>query len=142
MTTKKTASTGNRMRPFASFVMRTKEAQANLGRRRAELDSFNNDNLAAMKAASQIFAAGGKPLVELVAGNARAQVQAFRDAAASLRGVSSPVEAFKLQVAANKAAIAAAREDTRAFGRAVANLAAETAAPLKDRFAAVRKLAA
>lgn len=142
MTTKKTASTGNRMQTFASFVALAKEAQAKLARRRAELLTFNNDNLAAMKAASQAFAAGGKPLVELVAGNARAQVQAFRDAAASLKGVTSPVEAFKLQVAANKAAIAAAREDTRAFGQAVAILAGETAAPLKDRLATVRKLAA
>lgn len=142
MATKKTAPKGNRMQALAPFVARAKEAQAKLNGRRAELIAFNNDNLAAVKAAGQTFVAGAKPLAELAAGNARNQVQAFRDTAASLKGVKSPIEAFKLQVAANKAALAAAREDTKAFGQAFFKLAGESAAPLKGRFTAVRKLAA
>ena len=142
MATKKTVAKRNSMQAFAPFVARAKDAQAKLAGRRAELVAFNNDNLSAMKVASQAFVTGVKPLVELAAGNARNQVQAFRATAASFKGVKSPTEAFKLQVAANKVAIATAREDTKAFGQAVVKLAGETGAPLKDRFAAVRKLAA
>ena len=142
MATKKTAPNGKPTQAFAPLVARAKEAQAKLTGRRAKVVAFNNDNLAAVKAAGQAFAAGAKPLVELATGNARNQVQAFRETAASFKNVKSPVEAFRLQVAANKAAVAAAREDTKAFGQAVVKLVGETAAPLKDRFAAVRKLAA
>jgi len=141
MATKKTAPK-NPTQVLAPFVARAKETQTKLAGRRAELVAFNHDNLAAFKAAGQALVSGAKPLAELAAGNARNQIQALRDSAASLKGVKSPVEAFKLQVAANKAAVSAAREDTKAFGQAVAKLAGETAAPLKDRFAAVRKLAA
>src|SRR5688572_3705577 len=94
MATKKTVLKGKRMQALAPFVARAREAQAKLNGRRAELIAFNNDNLAAVKAAGQAFVAGAKPLAELAAGNARNQVQAFRDTAASLKGVKSPIEAF------------------------------------------------
>ena len=146
MATKKTAKPAPKVHRLqaitADFTTRAKAAQATLAGRRAEAVKFGNDNLAAVKASGTVVVTGVKPLAELAVGNTRNLLQAFTASVQGMKGVKSPVELFKLQCEAGKAVLATARTDTQAFGQAVVKLAGDAAAPLKDRFAAVRKLAA
>lgn len=144
MATKKTApKAANRFQALtADVTKRAKAAQANLAGRRAEIVKFGNENLAAAKASGKVVATGVKPLVDLAITNTRNQFQAYTASTKAMQGVKSPVELFKLQRDANKAAFDAARQDTLAFGRAALKLATDAAAPLKGRFAEIRKQAA
>lgn len=127
---------------FAQLTARLEAAQDTLSDRRAGIVKFSNDNLEAFKASGQIVVKGARPLATEAVATTRRQLEAVVDSVKSLKGVKSPVEAVKLQREAAKVALAAVRADTQAFGKSLTKLVGDAAAPLKDRVAAVRKLAA
>ena len=108
----------------------------------ANFVKFGNDNVAAVKASAEVVAAGVTPLVELATANAKGRFEALKATLESYKGVTSPIELFKLQADAGKAALEAAKADAEAFGQAVVALTQDAIAPIKTRFEAVAKLAA
>ena len=137
-----TADTNSVASIVAEFQNRAKAAQETLASQQAEWVKFSNDNIEAIKASGEILAAGIKPIAEEAVASTRRQFDAVRETVTSMADVKSPAELIKLQQQAAEANLSALLSEGEAFRASVAKLAADTAAPIVDRVAAITKLAA